>query len=577
MAYFHCLIGGGSSGGGYELTVTCDADFAGTTITCTDGVTTLTQTCPSASPYEVVFELPNGGDWTVSGTISGDVYSTSINIPSSLELHYISTPEGSTVLPTDDIQIWLACANITDKSYTTLAEVLADKETFETLLADSNACDYMARSTTWALSEGLVPTMTGYTTPSGAAYANSEFRSPYLAWKAFNGVLGTTNDGNRWVSAQGQYGTNAYLAYDFGEPTTTDKAKVYVVISGSSENPQASVIHIEGSNDNNTWMPITTKSMSVTDMTQYTEIPYNSVTYRYYRAYFESCVIKGTGSDYYSQLRVLQFYKADITTNQDAMALIGKYDYCSYVLRNDSTWNTAINASSYASYIPLNPSGTITNTNGIIHTANGDTVYYINGQGQQVSIDASDFDFSSLDEGVYTFGSTTAKNPNDLSQDYTKQFKITKSPYGGTTELYLMPDTVKTLYWWGYENNIEDVTSANGWTYSGSIGGTITHNTTNITLNNTANSVTGIGSKNAVDMTTLGFKTIAKGVRGVSNNYGVLDTFSSKSLNARVGTVVNITTNTMTTLEHISPNQSAYVSVYLNGNKNLEIYALWLE
>ena len=86
MAYFHCLIGGGSSGGGYELTVTCDAAFAGTTITCTDGVTTLTQTCPSASPYEVVFEIPNGGDWTISGVVGGHTVSTGVNIPTSAEL-----------------------------------------------------------------------------------------------------------------------------------------------------------------------------------------------------------------------------------------------------------------------------------------------------------------------------------------------------------------------------------------------------------------------------------------------------------------------------------------------------------
>jgi len=86
MAYFHCLIGGGSSGGGYELTVTCDADFAGKTITCTDGVTTLTQTCPSASPYEVVFEIPNGGDWTISGVVGGHTVSTGVNIPTSASL-----------------------------------------------------------------------------------------------------------------------------------------------------------------------------------------------------------------------------------------------------------------------------------------------------------------------------------------------------------------------------------------------------------------------------------------------------------------------------------------------------------
>lgn len=86
MAYFHCLIGGGSSGGGYELTVTCDSAFASSTITCTDGVTTLTQTCPSSSPYEVVFEIPNGGDWTISGTTGGHTVSTGVSIPTSAEL-----------------------------------------------------------------------------------------------------------------------------------------------------------------------------------------------------------------------------------------------------------------------------------------------------------------------------------------------------------------------------------------------------------------------------------------------------------------------------------------------------------
>ena len=86
MAYFHCLIGGGSSGGGYTLTVTCDAAFAGTTITCTDGTTTLTQTCPSASPYEVTFDIPNGGDWTISGTTGGHTVSTGVSIPTSASL-----------------------------------------------------------------------------------------------------------------------------------------------------------------------------------------------------------------------------------------------------------------------------------------------------------------------------------------------------------------------------------------------------------------------------------------------------------------------------------------------------------
>lgn len=248
MAYFHCLIGGGSSGGGYELTVTCDAGFAGTTITATDGVTTLTQTCPSASPYEVVFAIPNGGEWTISGIVSGQTYSTAIDIPDSLELS--SVPEGSTVLPTDDIQTWLECAGIRDKSYTTLNEVLSDSTTLLALMSNNNAVDYLVRSTTWAsgitadstamtdigannycantlLSDSTwldaianstyidsvlnvkVPTMTSNTTPKGEAYCNSAYGT-LQAFYVFDRNIETG-----WHGAQNI--ANAYVAYIYEE------------------------------------------------------------------------------------------------------------------------------------------------------------------------------------------------------------------------------------------------------------------------------------------------------------------------------------------------------------------------
>ena len=57
-------------------------------------------------------------------------------------------PDGSTVLPTDDVQIWLHCANIWDKNYTTMSQVLMDSDTQHTLMTTDNAVDYMIRSTT---------------------------------------------------------------------------------------------------------------------------------------------------------------------------------------------------------------------------------------------------------------------------------------------------------------------------------------------------------------------------------------------------------------------------------------------
>lgn len=286
MAYFHCLIGGGSSGGGYELTVTCDADFAGTTITATDGVTTLTQTCPSASPYEVVFAIPNGGEWTISGIISGQTYSASIDIPDSLELH--SIPEGSTVLPTDDIQTWLACAGITDKSYTTLAEVLADSTTLLALMSDNNASDYLVRSTTFAsdicadstamtdigannycantlLSDSTwasaicnstyfesvlntkVPTMTGATTPSGEASASNTYQSGY-PWKAFNGT--NVGDFDGWIGNFTSQYIPAWICYEFDNAVCVKKVYFENRNYSGDGNARIKTYKVQASNDN---------------------------------------------------------------------------------------------------------------------------------------------------------------------------------------------------------------------------------------------------------------------------------------------------------------------------------------
>ena len=115
---FRCTL---ASGGALILTVTADSTFAGQTVTCTDGTTTLTQIFPSTSPYTVEFKIPNAGIWTISSGTN----STSVTIPSSAELHDI--PNGSTITPTGGIQIWLHCANIWDKAYTTISQVLADR------------------------------------------------------------------------------------------------------------------------------------------------------------------------------------------------------------------------------------------------------------------------------------------------------------------------------------------------------------------------------------------------------------------------------------------------------------------
>lgn len=73
-------IVGFTASAGATLEVTCDQDFAGLTITATDGTTTLSKDCPSSSPYIVEFDIPNEGTWTVSGIIDGITFSTQIAV-----------------------------------------------------------------------------------------------------------------------------------------------------------------------------------------------------------------------------------------------------------------------------------------------------------------------------------------------------------------------------------------------------------------------------------------------------------------------------------------------------------------
>lgn len=242
---FRCTLASG--GGALVLTVTCDADFAGLTITATDGTTTLTQPCPTTSPYTVEFKIPNGGTWTISsGTAS-----TSVVIPDSIELHDI--PNGSTITPINNIQIWLHCANIWDKNYTTISQILSDASTLQALIASNNASDYMARSTTWAsnvtadssamtyiglndyCSETLlanstwrnvicdssyfesvlnvcVPAMTSATTPSGTVYSSAT-PSTGQAWQVF--------DRSTYLTAAVIFNSssgNPIVGYEFAEP-----------------------------------------------------------------------------------------------------------------------------------------------------------------------------------------------------------------------------------------------------------------------------------------------------------------------------------------------------------------------
>lgn len=286
MAYFSAL--GGTGGTSATITVTYSEDFYGVTITATNGTTTLTKTATSSGT--LTFDVSEGGTWVVSGTVEGATYSESVDVTFEYTAPpLVALPDGSTALPVNDIQMWLKCAGIRDKTtYTTLADVLADTETFIALCADSNACDYMARSTTWAsgvaadstamlivgkynycanklLSDSTwaeaicnstyidsvlnikVPTMTSATAPSGTVDSNGDYGSGYDKWRAFN-----PSESQGWVpnhggAQAGYYLVGDWLSYDFGYSVCISYVELSYI---NTSTPNNIYFKIQGSNDN---------------------------------------------------------------------------------------------------------------------------------------------------------------------------------------------------------------------------------------------------------------------------------------------------------------------------------------
>lgn len=167
-----------------------------------------------------------------------------------------------------------------------------------------------------------------------------------------------------------------------------------------------------------------------------------------------------------------------------------------------------------------------------------------------------------------TFTSSVAKNPDNLSQDYSKTFTITTS----TTDIYLMPDAVKTLYWWGYESdNFEDVTTANGWTFSYTMQTPI-HNANEIDLSTSSGSVTkGIGSKESINANKI------HGIVQSTGTSGNLSLRSSKNFTTATSSLVTSLTTGLNHIQSTEQSSSGYMLLWGTDSQTLKCKALWYE
>ena len=258
-------MGTGNGSGGdlkpYIVQFTCDSGYIGQTLTMTykgtphagETVDNVSGTVVSDGTKGTLTLYPmHSGNWECScySSVIGTTMKKTIELSywGTTNVEFNDIPDGATFTPTDDVQTWLHCANIWDKSYTTISEVVADTTTLNTLIANENANDYLVRSTTWAsdvcsnesamtyiglndycadklladstwlnaisnsayfekVLNALVLPMTSNTTPSGyEASSSGNFDTKTLPYMAFDGITGGSSE---WGASDGSQ-NNSY-------------------------------------------------------------------------------------------------------------------------------------------------------------------------------------------------------------------------------------------------------------------------------------------------------------------------------------------------------------------------------
>jgi len=168
-----------------------------------------------------------------------------------------------------------------------------------------------------------------------------------------------------------------------------------------------------------------------------------------------------------------------------------------------------------------------------------------------------------------TFTSSVAKNPSNLSQNFSKTVSLTTS--STTVEVYPVSMS-KVFYWYGFYNEsiLNDVSDANGWTTTGVQFIAPTRNTHNLTMAQTPSGahVSGVASKNTISGT---LKTIARATSGSGGEYGARSAKTVASPNPSAS--LNNASDTLVTVNITS----AYGIIWsFTTNANI-MSALWYE
>lgn len=100
----------------------------------------------SSSPH--TFDVHSVDTYTLTVTYDGTDYADTVVITTDGQTESVVVPTPADA-PVDDLALWLMYGGVSG-TYSTLADVLADSSALATLMASSDAVDYLVRCTTWA-------------------------------------------------------------------------------------------------------------------------------------------------------------------------------------------------------------------------------------------------------------------------------------------------------------------------------------------------------------------------------------------------------------------------------------------
>ena len=254
----------------------------------------------TGSPF--TFSVHSADTYTITVTDGTDTYTATVVITTDGQTESLTCPAPADV-PANDLDWWLWFGDV-EGTYSSLADVLADATALSTLMASTDAVDYLVGCTSWvstitanqsamsyiglnnyasnvlisdltwltaianstyieSVLNDKVPTMISNTAPSGECIGKSYYGSGYEYYKAFDGNTSGAI-GTLW---EGAISGGNYIGYIF-DHTTSVKVVKYWGRNASEEvsNRNIKDFTLQKSTDGTTWTDVGNAKQGVKDV-----------------------------------------------------------------------------------------------------------------------------------------------------------------------------------------------------------------------------------------------------------------------------------------------------------------------